>query len=1092
MPTERAPPKAASQPLQINNDMSGLQSPDDSLEEITSSVFNSTARPSFSHPTQVGSKKAPKTSSVFNERKSRPEHHQSSKLNFPVNPNNINPMHTSSKPMYGNNNNNAYRVLPSHLANPNLPYKMPARASQPMFSTNDPDAVPVEWTQPKTSFNHSETYPEVYMNPKDAENAIKDLLEGAMDEDEEEEDDEKATTSDQPADEGSQELHMNKMKLGPQEDGSLEGIKVKLLPHQVDGIKWMKQREIGPVKKGKIPKGGILADDMGLGKTLQSISLILSNQKPAKGEKGYKKHLDNIDRTTLVVAPLALIKQWEAEIKDKVQSKYKLRVCVHHGPQRTKSFKELAGYDIVITTYQILVSEHGHSDDREGGLKAGCFGVHWWRVILDEAHSIKNRNAKSTKACYALRAEYRWCLTGTPLQNNLDELQSLICFLRVPPYDNFQEWKHSIVQVLNSNRGHIAIRRLHAFLRCIMKRRKKEILKEEGALVPGGKAAMDKAIAEAAENGTTYEAQKPMFKTTARNVESLVVEFTPAERKYYQNLETRADESLSRMMKDGVNYANALVLLLRLRQACNHPKLVGNKMDKDKDAIGSDAQGKSATNADVDSLADMLGGLGIQTKRCEICLTDLSKEVVASGNEMCTECHGDLVWFNQQDADDKERERKEKKAKRREERARQKELRKKNKARKVVENIDTEDGDEDVPVQKNGRRRNRNRPAIVDSDDEEAEGSWLVGEDQQSSLHIGKAGGTDDENAEGGGDTILSDEEDTSSDEEDGSKLSGFVINDENISRGESIVYSDDDSELPRLGEMRDASRRKSQDKRRSAAPHEESDEESFNTASEGSSDEETDSQEDSGVSDSDHEDSLLTRHERGDHVLASAKIRQLVKILGKECYEHKFIVFSQFTSMLDLVEPFLHKHGFGFVRYDGQMRNDMREESLRSLREDKRTRILLCSLKCGSLGLNLTAATRVVIMEPFWNPFIEEQAIDRVHRLTQKVDVTVYKLTVGQTVEERILELQEKKRLLAENTIEGSQNKKFKMGLNINELMGLFRSADAADGADAGPRNVEDPNVEQDVGSLMQSMRGVTKKSRPERKESEVYGRRW
>lgn len=72
---------------------------------------------------------------------------------------------------------------------------------------------------------------------------------------------------------------------------------------------------------------------------------------------------------------------------------------------------------------------------------------------------------------------------------------------------------------------------------------------------------------------------------------------------------------------------------------------------------------------------------------------------------------------------------------------------------------------------------------------------------------------------------------------------------------------------------------------------------------------------------------------------------------------------------MLDLIEPFLKRERYVFTRYDGSMRNDLREQSLHRLRTDKRTRVLLCSLKCGSLGLNLTAASRVVIMEPFWNP---------------------------------------------------------------------------------------------------------------------------
>lgn len=206
------------------------------------------------------------------------------------------------------------------------------------------------------------------------------------------------------------------------DDGTVEGLKVKLLPHQVDGVAWMRDKETGVKKKnGVLPKGGILADDMGLGKTIQSIALLLTNPRPAYSSSTSvtdKKALSaNVGKGTLVVAPLALIKQWEAEIKNRVLDSHSLRVRVHHGPQRTKRFEDLKKYHVIITTYQILVSEHSSSSEREDGPQAGCFGVHWYRVILDEAHTIKNRNAKAAQACYALRAEYRWCLTGTPMQN---------------------------------------------------------------------------------------------------------------------------------------------------------------------------------------------------------------------------------------------------------------------------------------------------------------------------------------------------------------------------------------------------------------------------------------------------------------------------------------------------------------------------------------------------------------------------------------------------------------------------------------------------------------------------------------------------
>jgi SNF2 family DNA or RNA helicase len=223
---------------------------------------------------------------------------------------------------------------------------------------------------------------------------------------------------------------------------------------------------------------------------------------------------------------------------------------------------------------------------------------------------------------------------------------------------------------------------------------------------------------------------------------------------------------------------------------------------------------------------------------------------------------------------------------------------------------------------------------------------------------------------------------------------------------------------------------------------------------------------------------------------MTSAKVRELLSLLRKEAPEHKFIVFSQFTSMLDLVEPFLRAQpGLKAVRYDGKMANDAREAALRALRTDPHTRILLCSLKCGSLGLNLTAATRVVIVEPFWNPFVEEQAIDRVHRLTQTVDVVVYKLTVADTVEARILELQDKKRKLAEATIGGGMQRKGKgqLKLGMQEILELFRHDARASlgGGGSDPYGLgEERVVVGDVGAMV--------RGKPKRKEHEVYGRRW
>ena len=636
---------------------------------------------------------------------------------------------------------------------------------------------------------------------------------------------------------------------------------------------------------------------MGLGKTIQTISLILSNPRPSLSttdlSKDAKSRLSaNVGKGTLVVAPLALIKQWEAEIKSKVEDSHSLRVLVHHGPQRTRRYEDLRKYDVVITTYQTLTSEHGNSSDQPDGPKVGCFGGHWYRIVLDEAHTIKNRNAKSTQACYSLNAEYRWCLTGTPMQNNLDELQSLIRFLRIKPYNELKLWKDAIIRPLNNGRGGIAMRRLQVVLKAFMKRRTKDILKAEGALNPGGKPSAPGA----SNNG---------FKITDRKVNKVVAEFSPAERLYYSKLEAKTGASLDKMMGDSkMSYASALTLLLRLRQACNHKELVKKSLSKDNDALatvqlsGTQSPRKQKTvDKDIDAMADMLEGLSVKSKQCDVCLTGLSKTEIESGMIRCSDCEADLA-----DEDNDE-----KKARNRH-----------RKSKKHKESKDSSQGKSEEPPAKGKTRR-----IIEDSDEEgEGEGEWIVPEDQQSRYKLGKAGGTDDENAEGGGEWIASDDSDT---DEEGSV---HVVSQRK--KVVSLETTDDDGESSSGHDL------ESEDERE---------------------DSETDSDQSS-------DDGQKTKR-----LVASTKIRRLVEILRKESSFHKFIVFSQFTSMLDLIEPFLQREGFVFTRYDGKMRNDLREASLEKLRNDKRTRILLCSLKCGSLGLNLTAASRVILLEPFWNP---------------------------------------------------------------------------------------------------------------------------
>ena len=127
----------------------------------------------------------------------------------------------------------------------------------------------------------------------------------------------------------------------------------------------------------------------------------------------------------------------------------------------------------------------------------------------------------------------------------------------------------------------------------------------------------------------------------------------------------------------------------------------------------------------------------------------------------------------------------------------------------------------------------------------------------------------------------------------------------------------------------------------------------------------------------------------------------------------HKSLVFSQFTSMLSIVKEHLDKRGVPYVYLDGKTRN--RKQVVEQFQNDPNTKVFLISLKAGGLGLNLTAAEYVFLLDPWWNPAVEAQAIDRAHRVGQTRQVFAYRLICKDTVEEKILELQKQKRELAD-----------------------------------------------------------------------------
>lgn len=151
-----------------------------------------------------------------------------------------------------------------------------------------------------------------------------------------------------------------------------------------------------------------------------------------------------------------------------------------------------------------------------------------------------------------------------------------------------------------------------------------------------------------------------------------------------------------------------------------------------------------------------------------------------------------------------------------------------------------------------------------------------------------------------------------------------------------------------------------------------------------------------------------------GQHAETSSKVACLLDALDTACAEgHKSLVFSQWTSLLDLVEPHLRAADIGFCRLDGSTTN--RAGVVAEFQDPDGPPVMIASLKAGGTGLNLTAADHVFILDPWWNPAAEDQAADRAHRIGQDKPVMVYRLVTQGTVEERVLALKERKRALAD-----------------------------------------------------------------------------
>jgi len=249
--------------------------------------------------------------------------------------------------------------------------------------------------------------------------------------------------------------------------------------------------------------GGVLADEMGLGKTIEMLSLIHSH-RPEIVPRGPQTSMnlprlpksnstvESAPHTTLVVAPMSLLAQWQAEA-EKSSKPGSLKSIVYYGSDKSIDLRAqctganaVNAPNLIITSYGTVMSEFNQittSGNRTAG--GGLFSIEFFRIILDEAHTIKNRTSKTAKACYELDAVHRWVLTGTPIVNRLEDLFSLVRFLRVEPWSNFSFWRTFITVPFESKDFLRALDVVQTVLEPLVMRRTKDMKQPDGTpLVP--------------------------------------------------------------------------------------------------------------------------------------------------------------------------------------------------------------------------------------------------------------------------------------------------------------------------------------------------------------------------------------------------------------------------------------------------------------------------------------------------------------------------------------------------------------------------------------------------------------------------------
>ncbi|ORX75417.1 hypothetical protein BCR32DRAFT_271920 [Anaeromyces robustus] len=404
-------------------------------------------------------------------------------------------------------------------------------------------------------------------------------------------------------------------------------------------------------KKPKKVQGGIIADDMGLGKTFQMLCLItyyyneitipkdgdlsqlpdvdfsedylkeddsdleIISTTTSKGEVKMNKNYINT-KATLIICPLSVVSNWDEQINTHVRTGA-LKVYIHHGSNRLQDPSIMVNYDIVISTYNVLALEYNKEKNNE----AYCAPLHkieWFRIILDEAHYIKEAQTLQSRAACELAGKRRWCLSGTPMQNKIDDLYGLIRFLDLEPFNKKSVWVNYITKPMRYY-DKIGISSLQTLMKSISIRRTKE---------------------------STIQGKK-LIQLPPKSNEYIKLQLSPEAREVYTRVLKQGKIIFQGLVNQGIwakHYVHILEIILRLRQIATHLSLCNNKdLSSLKDLTGP-------ISLDTDEVKDETKALEIYNilkesaeNQCLICGYDVDNldrrgYITSCGHLYCTDC----------------------------------------------------------------------------------------------------------------------------------------------------------------------------------------------------------------------------------------------------------------------------------------------------------------------------------------------------------------------------------------------------------------------------------------------------------------------